>query len=149
MKHVKLFEQFVNEMFANNNKEQEFFDVLRIMRYMGVNFDKAVDIFFDESEPSDPDETPESLKAFLKGGKLYKDLDVVPSELHREEDFDGNVEDVKSWLEDMMKKGYKFYTDVDFDGYLAILLSKKPFKFGDFNVKNKLDPDKFIETYYG
>ena len=47
MKHVKLFEQFVNEMFANNNKEQEFFDVLRIMRYMGVNFDKAVDIFFD------------------------------------------------------------------------------------------------------
>jgi hypothetical protein len=85
----------------------------------------------------------------LKGGKLYKDLDVVPSELHREEDFDGNVEDVKSWLEDMMKKGYKFYTDVDFDGYLAILLSKKPFKFGDFNVKNKLDPDKFIETYYG
>ena len=147
MKRIKLFEQFVNEMFANDNKEYEFYAILNIMDEEGLNFNKAVDMFFDEDDPSDPDETPESLKKFLKGGKLYKDVAVVPRDLHPE-GLNGTVEDVRAWLEGMMKKGYKLYTDVNFDGYSAILLSKKPFKFGDFNAKKKLDVDNFIDTYY-
>ena len=147
MKRIKLFEEFVNEFFANNNKESEFYEVMGIMDDEGVNFNDAVDMYFDDSDPSDPDETPESLKKFLKGGKLYKDVAQIPADLHPE-GLDGDVEDVRSWLEGMMKKGYKFYGDINMDGYAAVLLSKKPFKFGDFKIKNKIDPDEFIDAYY-
>lgn len=150
MKYVKLFEEFVNEAFGNLNFEVEILDLLRGMDSNGGNLKKALDSEeFEESKAElEYEGTTDKFMDYIKGGKLLKDVTILPAEFDTESwDEVPTKKEAEDFVEDMKKKGYKTWGDINIDGYIAVLFSKKPMKLSGWNLNRKLDD--FIDNYYG
>jgi hypothetical protein len=169
MKHIKTFESFisegkVNEMYNPGIEENTFLSILRgvdpgsenreagTLKPNGSNLDKWIEdddegAMLLEGHYSNEENPVEAINAMVQ--KLFGGWAGTANFAIGPDTEGGNPEEDSSIVEELIKKGFKFFGDVNIDGYSMQVVGKKKITVGDLNVNKTLKVDDYMNDVYG
>ncbi len=150
MRHVKTFENFLNEAYMPGDEESIFYSIIRAiadgnLKPNGSDLEDAIDSgSLDSISHLDIEEIEKGVKKIFGGWPGVSNFALGPNP----EDIP-DADEAQSEVEDLIKSGFKFVGSVNMDGYEAIVLGKRKGGAGKLQVATPLmSAADYVENYY-